>query len=49
MDKIFETNSTFHVKKRTEEKVQFLLSRSVLLVLENFLSGGRTGHCVIIP
>ena len=33
MDKIFETNSSFHVKQRTTEKIQFLFSRSFLLVL----------------
>ena len=32
-DKIFEKNSSFHVKLRTMGKVQFLFSRSLLLVL----------------
>ena len=34
--KIFETNSGFHVKQRTTGKVQFLFSRSILLVLTKF-------------
>ena len=37
MDKIFETNSTFHVKKRTTGKVQFLFFDNFLLVLIKFL------------
>ena len=35
-DKIFEKNSSFLVKQRTTEKVQFLFSRSLLLVLTKF-------------
>ena len=35
-DKIFEKNSSFHVKWRTTGKVQFLFSRSLLLVLTKF-------------
>ena len=31
-DKIFEKNSSFHVKQHTTRKVQFLFSRSPLLV-----------------
>ena len=41
MDKVFETNSTFHVKGPTAEGVQFLLSRSVLLVLAEFSFWGE--------
>ena len=36
MDKIFEANSSFHVKWRTTGKVQFLFFRSFLLVLNTF-------------
>ena len=35
-DKIFEKNSSFHVKQRNMGKVQFLFSRSLLLVLTKF-------------
>ena len=35
-DKIFEKNSSFHVKQRTTRKNQFLFSRSLLLVLAKF-------------
>ena len=35
-DKIFEKNSSFHVKQRTTGKVRFLFSRSLLLVLTKF-------------
>ena len=41
MDKIFETNPTFHVKKHNKGKVQFLFCRSFLLVLANFLFYGK--------
>ena len=34
--KIFEANSTFYVKQRTTEKVQFLIFSSFLLVLTKF-------------
>ena len=34
--KIFEKNSSFHVKQHTTGKVQFLFSRSLLLVLAKF-------------
>ena len=34
--KIFETNSSFHVKQRTTGKVQFLFFSSFLLVLTKF-------------
>ena len=44
IDKIFETNSSFYVKKWTTEKVQFLFLRSVLLVLTKFHIGWKTGH-----
>ena len=36
MDKLFETNSEFHVKKYLTEKVQFRFFRSFLLVLTKF-------------
>ena len=36
MDKIFETNCSFHVKLGTTEKVQFLLFRILLLAFEIF-------------
>ena len=36
MDKIFEKNSSFHVKKYTTGKVRFLFSRKLLLVLTKF-------------
>ena len=36
MDKIFENNSSFPVKWGTTRKVQFLLSRSLLLALTKF-------------
>ena len=36
MDKIFEKNSSFHVKKHTTGKVRFLFSRKLLLVLTKF-------------
>ena len=36
LDKTFEANSCFHVKKRTTGKVQFLFFRIFLLVLTNF-------------
>ena len=35
--KIFETNSSFHIKNRTTGKAQFLFFSSFLLVLTNFL------------
>ena len=35
--KIFETNSSFHVKQRTTGKVQFVFFSSFLLVLTKFL------------
>ena len=35
-DKIFEKNSSFHVKQRTTGKLQFLFSRRLLLVLTKF-------------
>ena len=35
--KIFETNSSFHVKQGTTGKVQFLFLSSFLLVLTKFL------------
>ena len=35
-DKIFDKNSSFHVKSRTTGKVQFLFSRSLLLALTKF-------------
>ena len=40
--KIFETNSSFHVKQRTTGKVQFLFFKSFLLVLTklSFSQGG---------
>ena len=41
MEKIFETNSSFHVKQHTTGKVQFLFSRSLLLVLINFPFGEK--------
>ena len=34
--KIFETNSSFHVKQHTVEKAQFLFLRIFLLVLTKF-------------
>ena len=34
--KIFETNSSFHVKQHTTGKVQFLFFSSILLVLTKF-------------
>ena len=34
--RIFETNSSFHVKQRTTGKVQFLFFRSCFLVLAKF-------------
>ena len=37
MDKIFETNSSFHVKKRTMGKVQFLFLGRTFSVLTKFL------------
>ena len=37
MDKIFETNSSFHLKQRTTGKAQFLFFRSFLLVSKNIL------------
>ena len=42
-DKIFEKNSSFHVKWRTTRKVQFLFSRSLLLKLTIFFLAGRLG------
>ena len=36
MDKIFEINSSFHVKYRTTGKVQILFFNSFLLVLTKF-------------
>ena len=42
--KIFETNSSFHVKQRTPGKVQFLFFRRFLLVLTKFSFWGRTKH-----
>ena len=35
-NKIFETNSSFHVKRRTTGKVYFLFFKSFLLVLTKF-------------
>ena len=35
-DKIFEKNSSFHVKEGTTGKVHFLFARSLLLVLTKF-------------
>ena len=35
--KIFETNSSFHVKQRTMGKIQFLFFKSFLLALTKFL------------
>ena len=39
MDRIFETNSNFHVKQGTMGKVQFLSYKSFFLVLTKFLLG----------
>ena len=36
MDKIFEINSSFHVKYRTTGKVQILFFNSLLLLLTKF-------------
>ena len=36
MDKIFEADSSFHVKQRITGKVQFLFSSSLLLVSTRF-------------
>ena len=47
--KIFEKNSSFHVKQGTTGKVQFLFSRSLLLVLTKFSFWEETGHQLIIP
>ena len=47
MDKIFETNSSFHVKQSTTEKVHFLFYSNFLLVLTKFLfseEGWALGH-----
>ena len=44
MGKIFETNSSFHVKYRTTGKVQILFFKSVLSFQENFDFGRKTGH-----
>ena len=39
IDKIFQTNCSFHVKQRSTGKVLFLLSRSVFASIDNFFSG----------
>ena len=36
LHRIFETNSSFHVKQRTEGKIQFLFFKSFLLALIKF-------------
>ena len=36
MDKIFETNPSFHVQYSATEKVQFLFSSKLLLILSKF-------------
>ena len=38
--KIFETNSSFHVKQRSMGKVQLLFFKRFLLVLTKFSGGG---------
>ena len=35
-DKVFEEGSSFYVKQQTMAKVQFLFSKSILLVLTKF-------------
>ena len=45
--KIFESNSSFHVEKRTTGKVEFLFSKSFLQVLTKFsfwLGGWALGY-----
>ena len=37
MDKIFEKNSSFHLKERTTAKISFLLFSSFLLLSTKFL------------
>ena len=37
MDKLFETDASFPLKKSIREKVQFLFLRSFLLLLTKFL------------
>ena len=48
MDKIYEKNSSFHVKKGTMGKVQFLFPRYFYRYWQNFCVGGRTKHETII-
>ena len=39
MEKIFETDSSFHLKQPTKEKVQFLFFRRFFIVLTKFSIG----------
>ena len=41
--KTLETNSSYYVKQRTTGKVQLLFSSSFLIILTNFILGGRPG------
>ena len=42
MDKIFETNSSFHMEQGITGKVQFLFFKSFFTSIEkNFILGGR--------
>ena len=42
--KIFETNSSFHVKKGTTGKASFQFSKSIPLLLGKLSFGGETGN-----
>ena len=46
--KIFETNSSFHVKQRTTGNFSFYFSRGFCQYQQNFHFGRKTGHQVII-
>ena len=43
MDKLFETNSGFYVKKRTEGKVEFCFSGIFASIDKIFILRGRLG------
>ena len=44
MNKIFETNSSFHVGQRTAGGVQFLFFSGFLVILAEFFFGGGAGY-----